>query len=476
MDKNIRKLAIFYVVLIIILVFNLSWMQVIDRERIVENPANPRHLVEDYGIKRGRIFTSDRVLIAESREREGTIKYLRYYPEGSLYSQVLGYDSPQLGRSGIEEQYNDYLLAKDRVQGFLERLLRTRKEGYDIHLTIESEVQRAAAAALGNRRGAVIAINPRNGAVLAMVSYPTFDPNLLVSQEKEGERPSGEIAMERYTQEASSPLLNRATMGLYPPGSSFKILTTAAALDGAGLSPSIVFNCPGTWEVGGFRVTNYGHTNYGNIDMTDALAKSVNTYFAQLATKIGSELLVRYAEEGGMNQRIPLDYPAVAVSTIPSASEMDLAELAWTGVGQGRLQLSPLQLCIFGCAIANGGVIMTPHLLEDVRDRENIITKFETKAWKRLMSPATATTELTMMQEVVKSGTGRAAAIEGYAVAGKTGTAEAGEGKPNHTWFVGIAPAQNPQVVVAVVVENSGGTGGATAAPIARQVLLAALR
>ncbi len=464
-------------VLIIILVFNLTWWQVLNQANTLKNGANPRNLMEDYSIRRGRIFTSDGVLLAESVERQAAIRYLRRYPAGGLYAHILGYDSPQLGRTGVEEEYNDYLLAKGKAEDPIGKLFKKDKSGYDLYLTIESEVQKAAAEALGNRRGAVIAINPKTGSVLAMVSYPTFDPNALVSQQRSQQgKLVSELVMENYSRDSSSPLLNRSTMGLYPPGSTFKVVTTAAALDGAGLPPTTAFDCPGSWAVGGFRVVNYDEKSYGTISMVDALRFSVNTYFAQLAVKVGGETLVDYAERGGMNQRIPLDYPAVEECSIPEASQMDLAELAWTGVGQGRLQVSPLQLCLYGCGIARGGEIMLPHLMNEIRDKEEVVTKFESKKWKRLMSSAAAATELEMMVKVVQSGTGTRAQIEGYTVAGKTGTAEAGGGKPNHSWFLGIAPAQNPQVVVAVVVENSGESGGRIAAPIARQVMLAALR
>ena len=461
------------------LLANLTWLQAVDNRRLAADPHNLRRLEAEYGIRRGSIFSSDGVLLAESREGKGLYKYSRYYPQGAIYSHVTGYDSPNLGRAGIEAQYNDQLLAKDEVLPFYQRLTRTGREGRDITLTIKSSVQEAAARALGGRTGAVVAINPRTGAVLAMYSQPAFDPNRLVDLSPVAHQPGGEpacaLAMREYSADSAAPLLNRATQGLYPPGSSFKPVTAAAAIDGAGISPEKVYDCPGVVTIGGAKIHNYDDSSFGTIDMTAALAFSVNTYFAQLAAEIGGEVLVDYAERGGMNQHPPLDLPEVARSSMPQAWQSDLAEVASEGYGQGDLLVTPLQMCLYGCAVANGGVIMQPHLLQDVRQGQDVVEKFESKEWLSMMSSGTAGRILEMMIEVVRSGTGRQAAISGYAVAGKTGTAEV-QGKPDHTWFLGIAPARNPQVVVAVVVENSGGSGGSVAAPIARKVMEAALR
>jgi peptidoglycan glycosyltransferase len=227
-------------------------------------------------------------------------------------------------------------------------------------------------------------------------------------------------------------------------------------------------------------VTNYGDPpkSFGDINMDAALTFSVNTYFAQLALamdEIAWGALVDYAHGFGLSDLIPLDYPAVAISSIPDRGSMDDVELAWTGAGQGRLLLTPLQLAVIGSGIANRGKIMTPHMMKEIRREEEILERFNSEIWREPISSDTADQVLEMMINVVSSGTGTAAAIPGITVAGKTGTAEV-EDKPNHTWFLGIAPAENPQVVVAVVVENSGGGGGSVAAPIAKEVMEAALQ
>lgn len=472
LQSNIAKLGIFFIVVALALFCNLSYLQVFGQKKLVENPANTRRLLEEYSIARGKIITADGAVAAESVEAEGVFRYRRQYPLGATLSHIIGYDSPQFGRSGLEQQYNEYLLGVKPPRGWLEEITREGEAGYDLYLTIDSRVQAAAARGLGARKGAVVAMDPRTGAVLAAYSWPAFDPNALVGVS--GSQ-AAEAAMQSYSGDSSSPLLNRVTSGLYPPGSSFKVVTASAGLE-SGLPATTAYNCLGEWPVGGSRVTNYGSPprDFGIQDMESALTQSVNTYFAQLAVAMGSGSLVRYARNFGLNSTPPLDYPSVSASHIPSAGDMDEVELAWTGAGQGRLLVTPLQLCMIGCGIANGGKIMVPHLMKEIRSEGDILDRFSSEEWRSAISPQTAKEVLEMMVSVVEEGTGKGAAIPGISVAGKTGTAEV-EGQEPHAWFLGIAPAENPRVAVAVIVENGGG-GGQEAAPIARQVIEAALK
>ncbi len=459
------------------LVINLSWLQVFGQGRLQENPANTRRIMREYAIERGRVVTSDGLVVAESVRTDGTLEYKRTYPGGRLFSHLLGYDSPQFGRAGLEAYYDDYLLGYKPARGWVEEMTSDLEKGNDLVITLDSEVQAAAAQALGQRKGAVVAMDPKTGAVLAMCSWPDFDPNALVSRERDAQGGSlAEQAMRSYSQDADSPLLNRATAGLFVPGSSFKVVTACAAIE-SGLPPSTVFDCPGVLPVDGSRVTNYGDppTSFGSQDMAGAMARSINTYFAQLALSMGAGRLVEYAQRFGLNDRIPLDYPAASPSFIPQAGDMDEVELAWSGAGQGEVLLTPLQLCLVGCAVANRGKIMLPHLMKEVRRSDEILERFQVREWRAPVSQETAAEVLEMMVGVVRSGTGTEAAIKGVTVAGKTGTAEV-EGKPPHTWFLGIAPAENPTVVVAVLLENSGGSGGSMAAPVAREVMAAAIK
>lgn len=476
MQRGIKRLGALFAAFTLLLVLNLSYLQVWGQRGLMENPANKRRIMEEYSIPRGRVVTADGAVVAESVHAGSPFPYRRNYPGGALYSHVLGYDSPQFGRTGLEESYNDQLLGRKPVRGWVEELTAETEEGNDLYITVDSRVQAAAASALGARKGAVVAVNPKTGAVLAMYSWPAFDPNALVNQERaEDGSLLAEAAMDSYSADPGDPLLNRSTMGLYTPGSSFKVLTASAAVD-SGISDNKEFDCPGVWSVGGSRVTNYGSPprSFGVIGMSTAMTYSVNTYFAQLAVLMGAATLVNYARAFGLNEVVPLDYPSVSASTIPDASEMDAVELAWTGAGQGRLLLTPLQLCLVGCAVANAGKIMRPHLMKEIRRGQEILDRYEASVWRTPISAHAAETILGMMVRVVEEGTGRQAAVPGVRVAGKTGTAEV-EGKPPHAWFLGIAPAENPTVVVAVIVENSGG-GGAVAAPIAREVIKAALK
>jgi peptidoglycan glycosyltransferase len=476
-DTNLRRLGLFFMALFLALVANVSYQQVITSADVAGNNANPRKLAREYSIARGRILAADgQTVLAESVPAEGPIAFERYYAGGAAYAHMVGYDSPQFGRSGLEAAYNEALLGEGQSEDLLRDLFNTERQGYDLVITVQPTVQEAAVNALGARRGAVVAINPDTGAILAMASYPSFDPNAIASQAKNAEGELlAEAVMSAYSRDPLSPLVNRPTMGLYPPGSSFKVLNAAAGLASGRLDPNELFDCTGVYEVGGFRVRDYGGRAHGPLDLRTALTVSCNSYFGHAAVVETASVLVDYAERFGINGRPPLDYPAVEESSIPQANQMDDAELAWTGVGQGRLLLSPLQLALIGSAVANQGQIMVPHFLKEVRDHQgNIRERFQSAVWKKPIDSAVAGQVLDMMVDVVESGTGRAAQISGYTVAGKTGTAEV-EGKPNHAWFLGIAPADNPRVVVAVILENSGGTGGEEAAPVAREVLRAAL-
>lgn len=473
MQESIRKLGTVLIILAVVLVLNLSYLQVFGQERLVENPANTRRLIEEYGIARGRIVTADGLVVAESVQSEGPFQYRRSYAGGSLLSHVVGYDSPQFGRSGLEAFYNDFLLGRKPARGWVEEMTSDLEQGNDLTLTMDSELQAVAAEALGQRRGAVVAMEPKTGAVLAMCSWPAYDPNALVSQARDAEgNLAADAVMRAYAQDPASPLLNRASMGLLTPGSCFKVITASAGVD-AGIPPSNEFICPDELPVDGSSVANYAGSPEGLMNMNKALTFSVNTYFAQLALALGGQALVGYAERFGMNGIPPLDYPAVSAAFIPQAGEMDEVELAWTGAGQGRLLMTPLQLCLAGCAVANGGKIMLPHLMKDVRRGDDILERFDAGEWRSPISSETARQVLAMMVNVVEEGTGSAAAVSGVTVAGKTGTAEV-EGQQPHAWFIAIAPAENPTLVVAVVVENAGG-GGSVAAPIAREVIEAAL-
>jgi peptidoglycan glycosyltransferase len=331
-------------------------------------------------------------------------------------------------------------------------------------------LQRAATEALGGRKGAVVALDPKTGAVLAMVTHPTFDPNVAVPMDDRDTR----AAWDALNADPGQPLFNRATSGLYPPGSSFKVVVAAAALDVGVVTPETVFDCAGKLAVQGYTIYDFGRKSHGNLSFAQAVVVSCNIAFAQVGLRLGAEALVQYAEAFGFNGPIPFDLPTAA-SKIQSADTMDQVALAAASFGQGQDLATPLQMALVAATIANGGAMMKPYLVNQIQDYNGkIIEQFGSKKLKQVVRKETADTLTGIMIDVVKDGTGKAARIEGIRVAGKTGTAEV-EGQEPHAWFICFAPADDPSIAIAVIVEN-GGEGGRTAAPVARQVLEEALR
>jgi peptidoglycan glycosyltransferase len=323
------------------------------------------------------------------------------------------------------------------------------------------KVQRAAAAALGDRKGAVIALDPKTGAVLAMVSYPRYDPNKLDS------------IWQDLNANPDKPFLNRATQGLYPPGSVFKIIVAGGALQDGIVTPATKFTDTGSVTAGGFVVNNYGNNVYGDHDFAQGFAESINTTFAKVGVKMGAASLAAHAADFGFGKQPPWSLGGAA-SFFPAPADMDKAHVAQASYGQGQVLATPLQIALAASAVANGGQIMKPYLVAQVLDRNNkILQQTKPAGWLTPISAATAATVRDLMVKVVTGGTGTRAALSGVQVAGKTGTAEL-EGVEPDAWFAGFAPAEDPKVVVAVLVENSG-TGGSVAAPIARAVIAAAL-
>jgi peptidoglycan glycosyltransferase len=349
------------------------------------------------------------------------------------------------------------------------KLVGSSKKGDSLVLTVDSRLQRAATDALGEQRGSVVAMDPKTGAVLALVSYPTFDPNVTVPLE-------GRNTEEEWTAlnaDPESPLINRATTGLYPPGSSFKVVTSAAALSLGVVHLASPFDCKGRLVVQGFTIYDFNRRGHGLLDFERALIVSCNVTFSQVGLRLGAEALVRYAELFGFNTVIPFELP-VAKSHIQSAGSMDKVALASSAIGQAQDLATPLQMALVASGVANGGALMQPYLVDEVRDYNGkIIRQFSPKLWGRVTSRETAHTLTDIMVKVVEEGTGIRARINGVDVAGKTGTAEI-EGKEPDAWFIGFAPAYDPKVAVAVLLEQ-GGEGGVTAAPIARRVIEEAL-
>ncbi len=462
MDRAIRRLFYVFVAMFVGLILMLTYVQVWSAPKLKVNPANTRAVEEEMKIERGLIISQDDQVVAKNVQ-QGQY-FLRQYPFGDVTEPWLGYNNLRYGRAGVERVYNEQLTGQAGllgVTGSWSQILGKNQRGSDLKLTVSMKVQEVAAKALGERKGAVIAIDPKTGAILAEVSYPRYNPNTLTEDWK------------TLNADEGRPLLNRAIQGLYPPGSTFKIIVASAALQTGQVTPSTDFNDTGTVTEYGYVVHNFDNKVYGDHDFQKAFASSINTTFAKVGVKLGADTLSEYARAFGFGQGLPWSLGG-ATSRFPDPAGMDQAHVAQASIGQGEILASPMMMALAACAVANNGTIMKPYIVDHVLSYNNaIIETTEPSAWLHPITPATAATLKTLMIQVVKSGTGTAAAISGVQVAGKTGTAEVANGD-SHAWFAGFAPADDPQVAVIVLVEN-GGSGGAVAAPIARQVMAAAL-
>ncbi len=472
LGKRLSRSALVFGLLIAVLIGNLTYLQVVRADELRTHPANTRGLAEEQRSPRGAILSADGEILAESVLEDGV--YVRRYPQGDLAAHVLGYYSTTYGRAGIEAASNDALTGKRAFRSFrdaVEAAAGLPVPGNDVGLTIDTRVQKAAEDALAGHRGACVAIDPKTGAVLAMASTPGYGPGTVDS------------AWEELTTDSSAPLLNRSTQSLYPPGSTFKIVTLTGAL-GAGIAtPETTYPGPGSLEIGGAPVTNFEGGGYGPITLRKATNSSVNTVFAQLAVDLGAKDLVAQADAFGFDADPRLEIPA-KTSLMPEPAQMTVWETAWAGVGQPvgehdsppGPQATALQMALVAAGIANDGVVMRPYLTQRITDQTGrVITATRPSAWSTATDPTTAATVTEMMVDVVKRGSGTRAAITGVQVAGKTGTAEAGKNVETHAWFIAFAPADDPTVAMAIVLENAG-VGGRVAAPAAKDVIRAGVQ
>lgn len=462
MSERIRAGLILLAILVTALTAVATYRQAFSMP-IGSHPGNQRPILAQFKTERGEVFAADGTVLATNKSSDQGFQ--RSYPQGEPFAAITGYFDPIRGRSGLEARWEEWLSGRTHfasVDDWLASVTGRGSRGSDLTLTIDTNLQKRAADLLRGRRGAIVVIDPATGAVQAMATAPTFDPNNVRTDWKEiGSR--------------DGALINRSIQSLYPPGSTFKIVTTAAALEAGIASPSSVYDGPAVFPVFGSTVTNFGERDAGRLAVRTAFAKSTNTIFAQLGLELGSARLVGRARNFGLGAKLPFDLP-VKPSAMAAASSMDDVMLAWSAVGQGETLVTPLQMALVAGAVAQRGVIYEPFVVEFVRDYTGVVQyRRRARTWRRAMSAKTAARIKKMMTETVASGTGRAAAVDNIAVAGKTGTAEVGGGRPPHAWFVGFAPAEKPQVAVAVLVEN-GGSGGRAAAPLARILLEAALQ
>lgn len=461
-NRAIRGLATFFVALFAVLAVRQLYVQVIAAPEIAARPNNPRHALLDAG--RGRILASDGTVLAETSDGK------RVYPLGPELAHVVGYVSTRYGSAGIESAFDRALSpaqAGGDVRDEFARLIATLSgaataaHGADVVTTILPPVQAQLSSLLSRYpRGAGVALDPRTGAVLALASQPSFDPNAF------------DRDFPQLRDDPSAPLLDRALDGLYPPGSTFKIFTAAAALDSNSVTLDSHFEDPGYLAIGDFTLHDNESEATGNEDLTSAFALSSNVDFAQIALKMGVDTFYDYLARWGIGAPLDFQLPAQA-ARFPPKSEIVPGELAQMAFGQGALLVTPLQMALIGATIANGGDEPRPFIVRQVVRDGIPASVSEPGTLTSPVSSDTAAKVTAMMIAVVQRGTGTPARLPNVAVAGKTGTATNPQGA-SHAWFVAFAPAQHPRVAVAVVVENSG-YGATYAAPIARDVLRAAL-
>lgn len=471
----VRLYGLVFVLFAVLVAFTSRWT-VFESASLRTSALNQRAVLEQQRIARGEIIAADGTVLARSvRGAEGI--YRRVYPTGALFTHAGGYSFIDLGQAGIELYRSSELNGQNggSVQSILDQLQGRRPSGNDVQTALRPSAQRVALQALGEHEGAVVALQPQTGAVEVMASSPGYDANSL----------SSSSAYERLTHAPGAPLVNRATQFGYAPGSTFKVVTAVAAIDSGRFTPQSTVSGRNEVPISGVPLKNDNNESFGQITLTEGLVHSVNTVYAQVAEQLGKQTLAHYMSSFGFGRKPRLDYPEAQMSSsgeylngrlIPPTSEY--VDVGRMGIGQDKLQVTPLQMAEVAAAVANKGVLMTPHLATAIVEPDgHVVQRIAPKVQSVVMHPSTAQSLTTMMEAVVKEGTGTSAQIPGVQVAGKTGTAETQIGTAiNNVWFIAFAPAQDPRVAVAVTLRGVPGQGAAFAAPVAKQVIEALLR
>jgi peptidoglycan glycosyltransferase len=490
-NRQVTRVATLALVLLVALIVGTTYWQVWAASGLAEKQDNAIQRVAQFTIKRGKILGSRAKTTYATNVRrkvKGETFYFRKYPNLGLLAQTVGYSTQERYRTGLEQSLNDYLTGTNTnlntvIRTSLDKLKGVTVTGNNVFLTVNPHGQRVAQDALGTQCGAVVALDPSTGKVLALASSPTFNLNL-------ADTPTFLQAVGKIKANCrpASPLVNRGTAGLFVPGSTFKVLTAAAALDTGRYTPESQFNDPGYCIEYGQKVRNAGDPEspeaFGRLTLFQGLEHSVNSVFCKIGIRLGATTILDYSKRFGFYSLAPLETPENERTTsglynkgrlfFPSNnSQVDPGRLAF---GQERMLVTPLQMAMVAAGVGNKGVVMRPYVVDRIEQPNgSLVTRTSPKILSRAIKPQTAGQLTSMMQAVVTGGTGQAAQIPGVAVAGKTGTAETGNSGINTTWFIAFAPADHPRVAVAVVLQNQTGFGGSTAAPIAKTVMEALL-
>ena len=487
MNRQLIRVGWTAMALIIALIVGTTYWQTWARPGLASRQDNEIQRVAEFQVRRGLILAPGRVLARNRVVTKNTRKlYFRRYPQGKLAAHVVGYSTASRARAGLEKSMNGILTGTERnLGGLVERQLDEARGkpivGDTVVTTLDLHGQQVALEQLGRTCGAVAAIDPRDGRLLVMASSPSYNPNLV-------ENDFGKISKITPDCRPAAPLVNRATQGLYPPGSTFKVVTASAALESNRFTPESEFDDPGYCIAYGKRVNNFDTSRpFGRLSLATALKYSVNSVFCNMGKALGAKRILDQAKKFGFYERPPLETPDG--ERYPSGlydkgelwypkrnADVDAGRMAF---GQERMLVTPLQMAMVAGAIGNAGILMRPHVVEKiVSPRGTTVSKTEAERMGRPVGPVNARDIANMMVSAVQGGTGTAAQISGYRIGGKTGTAETGVAGQNTTWFIAFAglPGERPQVAIAVALERQSLTGGATAAPIARAVMEALLK
>ena len=485
-SQIVRLYAVILLLFTGLVIFTSRWA-VLEADELESNPENRRLLIQEQQIERGSITSSDGVLIAESNPAGGEENpnqrvFVRNYPQGPLFGNPVGYSFVDIGRNGIELSENDLLSGdQNEFATLIDQLSGSSRQGADITLTLDAEAQRVATQALqsainsnpGAIGGSVVAIEPDTGAIRAMASVPGYDPNTV-------EDPK---TFSQLSESQEGPLRNRTTQDPFTPGSTMKVVTAAAALDSGEFETSTTLNANSGIEISGFPLANSGGQDFGTIDMTTALTESVNTYWAQVGEQLGEETMVEYMERFGFYSDPPLNLPdREMIASGPRNAKGDLVkegfDVGRVAIGQGgeegELQATTTQMAMVAATIANGGTLMEPTFLQEAKDPDGrTIEELDPNVDSEVVSEDTAAQVTELMVGVANDGTASGLSTTLGQLAGKTGTAEIDvEASINRPWFIGFAPADDPQIAVAAMIERCTGCfGGEVAGPIATQVM-----